>query len=428
MWEKANMKHTKCGVTILLLGTVGVMLWQSPLNSADDVAAVAKVAKGITVLIDGVNPGSGIIVGREGNTYTVLTAAHVIPVQDEYDVVTSDKQKYPLKYNTVQKMAGVDMATAKFTSDKSYPVANLGDATKVNEGSPVFVAGFPKPGAAISEPVYNFTTGRVTANASKPLADGYGLVYSNSTLPGMSGGPVLDNQAKLVGVHGRADGGQLERQSETVYVKTGFNLGIPINTYLGMAPRPTVVAVAPTTPPPPRPVPVAANPGRADDFFLLAGDRYRQGDIAGAMNQLSQAVRTNPNYAAAFATRGVIRYIQRDQQGAIQDFDQAIRLDPGFAQPYVGRGLARSALGDKMGAIGDYTRAAELQPTYAEAHYNRGVLFYNVGKIREGIEDLRRAADLYLQQGNPVEYQRTQETLRVATSNCRQQIRTLCDW
>ncbi len=419
------MKRRGCGFTLAFWGIVGVLLWQRPLGSADDVAAVAKVAKGITVLIDGVNPGSGIIVGREGNTYTVLTAAHVIPVQDEYDIITSDKQKYPLKYSTVQKMAGVDMATAKFTSDKSYPVATLGDATKVSEGSPVYVAGFPKPGAAISEPVYNFTTGRVTANASKPLADGYGLVYSNSTLPGMSGGPVLDSQAKLVGVHGRADGGQLERQSETVYVKTGFNLGIPINTYLGMAPRPTVVAVAPPRPIAPK---VAANPARADDFYLLASDRYRQGDIAGAMNQLSQAVRANPSYAAAFATRGVIRYIQRDQSGAIQDFDQAIRLDPSYVEPYVGRGLARSALGDRMGAIGDYTQAIELRPTYAEAHYNRGVLFYNIGKIREGIEDLRRAADLYLQQGNPVEYQRTQETLRVATSNCRQQIRTLCDW
>ena len=427
------MKGIVSSVTIALLGTAGVIGWQSPLASADDVAAVAQIAKGITVLIDGVNPGSGIIVGREGNTYTVLTAAHVIPVQDEYDIVTSDKQKYPLRYSTVQKMAGVDMATAKFTSDKSYPVASLGDATKVTEGSPVYVAGFPKPGPAITQPVYNFTIGRVTANASQPLADGYGLVYSNSTLPGMSGGPVLDRQGKLVGVHGRADGGQLERQTETVYVKTGFNLGIPINTYLKMAPNPAVVAVAPTAAPVPRPVApkpaaVAVHPSRADDFYLLASDRYRQGDIAGAMNQLSQALRANPNYAAAFATRGVMRYIQRDQQGAIQDFDQAIRLDPNYAEPYVGRGLARSALGDRMGAIEDYTRAMELRPTYAEAHYNRGVVFYNLGKVREGIEDLRRAADLYLQQGNPTEYQRTQETLRVATSNCRQQIRTLCDW
>ncbi|MEN9216424.1 MAG: tetratricopeptide repeat-containing serine protease family protein [Gloeomargarita sp. HHBFW_bins_162] len=422
------MKRLGYGVTLALVGAVGVLLWQSPLDSADDVTAVAQIAKGITVLIDGVNPGSGVLVAREGNTYTVLTAAHVIPVQDEYDIVTFDKQKYPLKYSTVQKIAGVDMAIAKFTSDKNYPTANLGDATKVTEGSPVYVAGFPKPGAAITEPVYNFTTGRVTANASKPLADGYGLVYSNSTLPGMSGGPVLDRQAKLIGVHGRADGGQLERQTETVYVKTGFNLGIPINTYLSMAPRPAVVAVAPTPPRTPRPDPVAVNPSRADDFFLLASDRYRQGDIAGAMNQLSQAVRVNPNYAAAFATRGVIRYIQRDQQGAIQDFDQAIRLDPNYAEPYVGRGLARSALGDRLGAIEDYSRAIELRPTYAEAHYNRGVLLYNIRKIPEGIEDLRRAADLYLQQGNPTEYQRTQETLRVATSNCRQQIRTLCDW
>ncbi|MCS7031147.1 MAG: tetratricopeptide repeat-containing serine protease family protein [Gloeomargarita sp. SKYG116] len=411
-----------------LFSTV-VVLGQKPLDSADPATAVSKVAKGITVLIDGVNPGSGVLVGREGNTYTVLTAAHVVPVQDEYDIVTPDGQRHPLKYSTVQKLAGVDMATAKFTSDKTYPVAMLGDASRLVEGSPVYVAGFPQRGPAITEPVYNFTVGRVTANASRPLADGYGLVYSNPTLPGMSGGPVLDGQAKLVGVHGRADGGQLERQAEMVYVKTGFNLGIPINTYLSLAPRPAVVAGTPVKPNP-APVRVAMNPNpsRADDFYLLASERYRQGDIAGALNQLTQAVRANPNYAAAYATRGVMRYIQRDQQGAIQDFDQAIRLDPNYPEPYVGRGLARSALGDKTGAIADYTRALELRPTYAEAFYNRGVLLYNQRRVPEALEDLRKAAELYLQQGNAVEYQRTQETLRVATSQCRQQIRTLCDW
>lgn len=425
------MQWMTWGVTLALVSTASVFLWQRPLDSTDEAVAVAKVAKGITVLIDGVNPGSGILVGREGNTYTVLTAAHVVPVQDEYDIVTSDKQKHPLKYSTVQKIPGVDLATAKFTSDRTYPVANFGDATKVTEGSLVYVAGYPQPGAAITEPVFNFTVGRVTANASKPLADGYGLVYSNSTLPGMSGGPVLDRQARLIGVHGRADGGQLERRAQTVYVKTGFNLGIPINTYLSTVPRPTVVAVAPTTPILPRPVapkPVAANPARADDWFLLASDRYRQGDIVGALQQLSQAVRVNPNYAAAFATRGVMRYIQRDQHGAIQDFDQAIRLDPNYVEAYVGRGLARSALGDKQGALGDYSQAVELRPTYAEAWYNRGVLLYNLRKTAEGVESLQRAADLYLQQGNAVDYQRTQETLRVATGTCRQQIRTLCDW
>lgn len=404
----------------LMLGAV-LVLGQGPLDSADPATAVSRVAKGITVLIDGVNPGSGVLLSREGNTYTVLTAAHVVPVQDEYDVVTPDGQRHPLKYDTVQKLAGVDLATAKFTTDRTYPVAMVGDASKLVEGSPVYVAGFPQRGPAITEPIYNFTVGRVTANASRPLADGYGLVYSNPTLPGMSGGPVLDSQARLVGVHGRADGGQLERQGEMVYVKTGFNLGIPINTYLSWAPRP----VKPNLTAAPR---VAVNPNRADDFYLLASERYRQGDIAGALNQLTQALRANPNYAAAYATRGVMRYIQRDQQGAIQDFDQAIRLDPSYPEPYVGRGLARSALGDRAGAIEDYSRAIELRPTYAEAFYNRGVLRYNQRQVREGIEDLRRAADLYLQQGNAGEYQRTQETLRVATSQCRQQIRTLCDW
>jgi len=39
------MKRISCGVTVALLATGGVMLWQRPLDSADDVAAVAKVPR-----------------------------------------------------------------------------------------------------------------------------------------------------------------------------------------------------------------------------------------------------------------------------------------------------------------------------------------------------------------------------------------------
>ena len=39
---------------------------------------VDTIAEKITVLIDSKAPGSGVIIKREGNTYTVLTAYHVV--------------------------------------------------------------------------------------------------------------------------------------------------------------------------------------------------------------------------------------------------------------------------------------------------------------------------------------------------------------
>jgi len=68
----------------LILGTVGittattaVLFQQSPAN-AKDALAVAKIAKAITVRIEGATQGSGVLVKKEGNRYTVLTAWHVV--------------------------------------------------------------------------------------------------------------------------------------------------------------------------------------------------------------------------------------------------------------------------------------------------------------------------------------------------------------
>ncbi|WP_258001396.1 serine protease [Fischerella thermalis] len=62
------------------------------------------------------------------------------------------------------------------------------------EGTTAYVAGFPAPTFAINQPIYIFSDGKITANASKPLRDGYALVYSNNTSEGMSGGAVLNEK------------------------------------------------------------------------------------------------------------------------------------------------------------------------------------------------------------------------------------------
>ena len=47
-------------------------------------------AKEFTVRIDGQSNGSGAIVARNGNTYTVLTNWHVVEESGQYTVQTSD--------------------------------------------------------------------------------------------------------------------------------------------------------------------------------------------------------------------------------------------------------------------------------------------------------------------------------------------------
>ncbi|NJK30123.1 MAG: serine protease [Acaryochloris sp. SU_5_25] len=410
----------------LVLGMVTAVVVMVPqIAMALSPAEVNKIAKQITVRVDSQTPGSGVIIKRNGTTYTVLTAAHVVATADEYTVITDDGQKYLVNPQTITKFSGVDLAMLEFTSNQPYTVVKIGNSQQLSEGSASYVAGFPSRSQALTDIIYNFTTGTITANASRPLKDGYALVYTNGTLPGMSGGPVLDGDGKLLGIHGRADTTttvQNQSINPDVFIKTGFNLGIPIHTFLRMAPANTVeTSFKPTV------AAVPSAPSSADDFYLQALDHYRLGDMAAALKNATQAIRQDPQFAPAYALRGSVRWVGQDQTGALQDFNQALQLDNRLLPAYIGRALVQSALGDNNGAIADYTQAIQLQGDHAILYYNRGIVYLNQGQQAQALTDLRTAADLSLKSNNQADYQRALEAINIASKNCRQSIRTICD-
>jgi serine protease Do len=202
---------------------------------------VNDIAKALTVRIKGASSsGSGVLIRKEGNTYTILTAAHVLASQDSYEVYGVDGQRYILKASSIKRHPEADIAIAQFSSSNTYKTAVIGDPSTLREGASIFVAGFPAQTAALTESIYSFTTGTLTAQAKRPFKDGYGLVYTNTTLPGMSGGPVLNSSGALVGIHGRADA-QAQLQDEQInpkiYIKSGVNLGIPVTALFTLVPR-----------------------------------------------------------------------------------------------------------------------------------------------------------------------------------------------
>ncbi len=409
-----------------LLGTAtALVIMQAKVVIALNATEVNEIAKNISVRISSQTPGSGVVIKREGDTYTVLTAAHVVATDDNYEVITRLGNRYPIDTGTIKRLPKVDLAILQFTSGQTYNVAQLGDSNQVSEGAASYVAGFPIRTQAIDQTIYNFTTGKITANASRPLADGYALVYSNNTLPGMSGGPVLDSQGNLLGIHGRADTTtEVQNQSfnSEVYIKTGFNLGIPISTFLSLLPE-TDSDLEFDTPIEPAP----QRDFRADDLYLLAWDQYTSGDLSGALAHSTEAIQVNSGFAPAYALRGSIRLIMKDKTGALNDFNQAIQLDSGIASAYMGRGLLQSALGSHQNAIDDYTQAIQLTNGSARAHYNRGIVLLNQGRKEEALVDLRKAAELALLENNQAEYQQALEAIDIASKNCRQSIRNICD-
>ncbi|WP_404787121.1 tetratricopeptide repeat-containing serine protease family protein [Altericista sp. CCNU0014] len=448
-------------LTYKIWGGAGVLVlaiaWQ-PAVSAKSVAEIGQIAKSVTVLIQGSDTGSGVLIRQDGSTYTILTARHVIDAPGSYEAVTVTGKRYPLHAQTVQKLPGLDLALLKFNSPEKYDIAALGNSSTLQEGLPVYVTGFPGQGSTINALTYNFTEGQLTALSSKPQTGGYSLVYTNKTLPGMSGGPVFDREARLVGIHGAADGQTqtLEKLNARVFMKTGFNLGIPINSFLAAVgskapPGQTVAFATPQGPensgrsplnlqssPNKSPSPSisagaplaiatvdAPNPG-SSDAFLDAMNQYLQGDLPSALRSSTRALQLNPRFAAAYSLRGSVRYLTQDYSGAVADFSQAIQLDARLGSAYLGRGLSQSALGNPEGAIADYTQAIQLSPD-SLSYYNRGVVQLNQGNRQAALADLQKSADIALSNNNQPDYDQAMEALKIAGRNCQQSINKICD-
>jgi tetratricopeptide (TPR) repeat protein len=361
---------------------------------------VSKIAESITVRIELTNSksqGSGVIIKREGNTYTVITAHHVVGREGSYKVFTPDGSSYPLESSQIQKIGtDLDLAVFKFTSNKTYNVAKMGDSAQSATGTDVYVAGFPIATSAVNVSLYRFTKGEITANASQPLADGYGLVYSNATLNGMSGGPVINEKGELVGIHGKAE---TTANQDKQIIRTGFNLGIPINRYTRESST-TVASLPPRT---------TTNSGRtttnsrltADDYFLQGKSKSEKGEYQAAFRDLSEAIKINPEYAEAYASRAQMRYNQGDFQGAIQDYDRAIDLNPNNSLAYNGRGLTKFLLEDTQGAIADYNQAISLDSKSTFPFNNRANAKAKLGDTKGAIQDYNRAIELDPTQGLP---------------------------
>lgn len=217
---------------------------------------IQEKAKQFTVLIeesfdkDEIFPiGSGVIIAREANYYDVLTVAHNFDDNksdclddkdkiDNYVVTIYDGQSYAIE--NVQIFRAFDLAVFRFRSNNNYPLANFLDEQRnfnlrddlMSFGSTIYVSGFPQSAEDL-----RVVSGKIKENFEPSPKDkeicfsgGYSLKYIaddiNSIDYGMSGGPILNTNGDLIGIHGR-----------TSELSTEIKLGIGIDVFWNVAPE-----------------------------------------------------------------------------------------------------------------------------------------------------------------------------------------------
>ncbi|MEL6912014.1 MAG: tetratricopeptide repeat-containing serine protease family protein [Cyanobacteria bacterium J06598_4] len=377
-------------VTNIISGTVlaaALVATQATEALAKSAREIAQIATETTVKIDntlGIPGGSGVIIAKQNNTYTVLTANHVVLNPNVGYIVKIKGQQHAVNaVRSLKSETGLDLAVATFESPQAYATATFGDSEYASVGSNVYVSGFPLSVDIDAKREHEFTTGMITS-IREDAPEGYSMRYQALTRRGMSGGAVFDTSGNLVGVHGQGDvTGSVKNESSSIPepLKTGFNAAIPIDNFVnslalaGLSEADLIVE--------------GGKPDKEEgEINLEARKKYAEGiellgsgDTSRANEYLSEASAENPQNALAVYYQGLIDYTQRDINSAIANYDKAIAINANFSLAYFSRALANYRLGNKPEALADYNKALQINPTDPWSYLNRGI-------VREDLDDL----------------------------------------
>ncbi|MEB3831728.1 tetratricopeptide repeat-containing S1 family peptidase, partial [Phormidium sp. CCY1219] len=375
---------------IIVGAAATVALVQPTPAFALDPSEIATQAKTFTVRIDGPQVGTGVIIDREDSTYTVLTNWHVVNRQGSYKITTADNRQHSLSYSQVRYLPNLDIAVVRFISSQSYATAEFGDSENLSEGKAVYVVGWSGQLPGIPERSYQFLDAKIVSRLQRG-ENGYELLHDNPSTPGTSGGPLLDDRARLVGINGRS--------TSEPNTNKAFGMAIPLQIFLA--------ARSNLSPPPGIVTPeddvargeqlakagnyreaisaynrvLAANPNHLDALYRRGEAYYRLEEFPPAIRDFNRLLQLNPNNAVVYFYRGYARQEQGEHQAALEDYNQAIRLDSNFAPAYHNRGFARRELGDLEAAIEDYNQAIRLDSNLALAYNNRGIARRELGDL-----------------------------------------------
>ena len=424
------------------VATAALVVTQITPVMAKSATEIAAIALSTTVKIEnnlGVPGGSGVIIAKNNNNYTVLTANHVVANPNiNYIVKIDDGQHSVGTVKSLKEQTGLDLAIVTFKSNMAYPTATFGDPEYAAAGATVYVSGFPLSVDVNSDREHEFTTGMITS-VRETANEGYAMRYQALTRRGMSGGPVFDTSGHLVGIHGQGDViGSVKNESSTIpeSLKTGFNAAIPIDSfldYLEVARLNESDLIVDSSKPDEADNKLdfeatkkyvegiellqSGDGARANDYLIEAAKEnpdnalavyyqglidYTQRDINSAIANYNKAIAVNPNFSLAYFSRGLANYRLGNLQKALEDYDKALQINPTDPWSYLNRGIVREDLDNVDGALSDYDNAIKIDPSYGKSYHNRGAVRYSQKDFKGAIADFQKASELFFQQGDNI--------------------------
>jgi type IV pilus biogenesis/stability protein PilW len=175
---------------------------------------------------------------------------------------------------------------------------------------------------------------------------------------------------------------------------------------------------------------VGSKEAQVTAFTELGKARLIQGDLPGALSELSKAEALNPNNIDTLTLLGLTYYRRREYDKAIDYYQKALSIEPGrsevrnnlglvymdmrefdkarsefeaclrdptYNRPFLAQtnlGILEETLGNAEAAEAIYLKSIEISPQYATSYLRLGRINYNRGQYRQAADLLMNAIRL----------------------------------
>jgi tetratricopeptide (TPR) repeat protein len=357
--------------------------------------------------------GTGFFIQRPKQVCTVLTASHVtakgktvnlskgsdgdsltLETTIDLNIQTSDGKNW--KAANIQTISNMDIAIVTFDAGLHcpYPSLKLDESDKVKVGDTISIGGFPlreTQKGNNSELLFQFVSGKVSAIPPYPLSQGYGISYEATTAGGMSGGPVVNSNGKVVAIHGVTDREvarlteindtqfQSAEQEEAVNKAQNrlslgiptFKWGIPIKYYLQNISS-TTISLTPAQP-------------EAHEWISYGYLMLLFGDSKNAVLFFEKATQLDPKSVDAWYGKGLALSKNNENQKSIICFDKVLEIQPNHYQSLTKKGYELASFNKLNDAFENFDKALKIKKDYGEALFGKAAIYYRQNKLEESI-------------------------------------------